>query len=104
KTRALAVTSSERVSQLPDVPTAVEAGVPGYVVESITGILAPAGTPQEIIDKLNTAIVQVLKSPEINERFANISLVTKPSTPEEFAQYLRDDLKRWQQVVETAGI
>ncbi len=104
KTRALAVTSEARVAQLPDVPTAIEAGVPGYVVESITGILAPAGTPAAVIERLNRAIEQALQSPEVQKRFAGISVQTRHSTPEAFAAYLREDLKRWQEVVETAGI
>lgn len=104
KTRALAVTSEARVAQLPDVPTAIEAGVRGYVVESITGILAPAGTPAAVIERLNQAIGQALQSPEVQKRFAGISVQTRHSTPEAFATYLREDLKRWQDVVETAGI
>jgi tripartite-type tricarboxylate transporter receptor subunit TctC len=104
KTRALAVTSNARTVQLPTVPTAVEAGVPGYVVESITGVLAPSGTPPEIVDRLNSAIRAALLLPATQERFAAVALLATPSTPDQFRSYLRDDLARWKQVVKDAGI
>jgi tripartite-type tricarboxylate transporter receptor subunit TctC len=104
KTRALAVTSKERTAQLPDVPTAREAGLPNFVVESITGVLAPAGTPPEIIERLNKAIQAVLQQPATKERFATVALVATPSTPAQFFDYLRDDLARWKKVVKDANI
>ncbi|MDB5947453.1 MAG: hypothetical protein JWQ33_2479 [Ramlibacter sp.] len=104
KTRALAVTSKTRTAQLPDVPTALEAGLPDFVVESITGVLAPAGTPPEIIDRLNKAILAALQQPATRERFATIALVATPSTPAQFSDYLRDDLARWKKVVKDANI
>jgi tripartite-type tricarboxylate transporter receptor subunit TctC len=104
KTRVLAVTSNSRTIQLPDVPTATEAGLTDFVVESITGVLAPAGTPSEIIDRLNNAILAALQQPATKERFATISLVTTPSTPAQFSDYLREDLARWKKVVKDAGI
>ncbi len=104
KTRALAVTSATRNPQLPDVPTAAEAGVSNYVVESITGILAPAGTPPDIIERLNKAIVQALAMPATRERFAAVSLTATPSTPAQFGDYIRNDLERWKKVVKDANI
>ncbi|MDX3904360.1 MAG: tripartite tricarboxylate transporter substrate binding protein [Pigmentiphaga sp.] len=104
KTRALAVTSAQRVTQLPGIPTAIESGVDGYVVESITGILAPAGTPLDVVARLNAALNKTLQSPAIRERFATIALRPTPSSPEEFADYLAQDLARWQKVVKDAGI
>lgn len=103
-TRALAVTSQARVVQLPDVPTMLEAGVPNYVVDSITGVLAPAGTPPEVIDKLNKAVLASLQLPATRERFATIALVATPSTPAQFSDYIRDDMARWKKVVKEANI
>jgi tripartite-type tricarboxylate transporter receptor subunit TctC len=104
KTRALAVTSKVRTAQLPDVPTALEAGLPDFVVESITGVLAPAGTPPDIIARLNKAIHAALQQPATKERFATIALVATPSTPAQFSDYLRDDLARWKKVVKDGNI
>jgi tripartite-type tricarboxylate transporter receptor subunit TctC len=104
RTRALAVTSGSRNPQLPDVPTSAEAGVPNYVVESITGVLAPAATPADVIEKLNKALTEVLAMPATRERFASIALTATPSTAPQFADYIRADLDRWRKVVKDANI
>jgi tripartite-type tricarboxylate transporter receptor subunit TctC len=104
RTRALAVSSQRRSALLPDVPTMVEAGVAGFVVTSVTGVLAPAGTPAEIVNRINAAVHKVLALPATKERFAGIALETAPSTPGELAAYVREDLARWTRVVKDAGI
>ena len=104
KTRALAVCSKNRSTLVPEVPTMREAGVSNFEVTSITGMLAPAGTPADIIDKLNAAIVKVLSLPATKERFAAIALETAPSTPAQFADYIREDFARWTKVVKDANI
>jgi len=104
KVRPLAVTSDARTAILPDIPTTKEAGVPDYVITNITGVLAPAGTPGEIVDKLNAAILKVLSLPATRERFAGLALEPAPSTPEQFSAYIREDLARWSKVVKDGNI
>lgn len=104
KIRALAVTSETRNALLPDVPTMKESGVPDYVVTNITGVLAPAGTPADIVEKLNAAIAKVLTMPATRERFAGIALDPSPSTAEQFSAYIKEDFARWTKVVKDADI
>lgn len=102
--RALAVTSQARTAIFPDVPTMKEAGVANYEVTNITGVLAPAGTPADVISKLHAAIVKVLGQPATRERFAGIALDPAPSTPEQFSAYIKEDFARWTKVVKEANI
>ena len=102
--RALAVTGSVRASSLPDVPNMIEAGVPGYTVTTWNGILAPAGTPRPIIDKLNGVFVQAIESPEVQAAFARIGQESLTSTPEEFAALLKSETEKWSRVIEKANI
>lgn len=104
RTRALAVTSKARVAAVPQVPTMLEAGVRNFEVTNITGVLASAGTTPDIINKLNAAILKVLALPATRERFSVIVLEPAPSTPEQFAAYIKADLARWMKVVKEAGI
>ncbi|HEX9685536.1 MAG TPA: tripartite tricarboxylate transporter substrate binding protein [Burkholderiales bacterium] len=102
--RAYAVTTAKRAAPLPDVPTAGEAGVPDYVYATWYGLLAPAGTPRRIVDKLNQATVAALHSPELRKVFATQGLNPTPSTPAQFTSYLRSEVKKWTGVVRTAKI
>jgi len=104
KIRALAVTSHARAALFPNIPTMAEAGVPNFEVINITGVLAPAGTSAEIINKLNAAILKVLSLPATKERFAGIGLEPAASTPEQFAAYIKEDFARWTKVVKEANI
>ena len=104
KFRALAVTSKTRAAVLPEVPTMVESGVRNYEVINITGVLAPAGTPADIIDKLNAATIKVLSQPAVRERFAAIGLDARGGTPGEFAAFIKEDFARWSKVVKDANI
>jgi tripartite-type tricarboxylate transporter receptor subunit TctC len=101
--RALGISSAKRYGPLPDVPTIGEAGLPGFVVDSWYGILAPAGTPQPIVIKLNTEIVRHLRSEELKTRMAADGAEVIASTPEELAKWLRDDLARWAKPVKDTG-
>jgi tripartite-type tricarboxylate transporter receptor subunit TctC len=94
KLRALAVSEDKRAPQLPDVPTAAEAGVPGYYSTTWAGIVVPKGTPAPIVAKLNGAIVKVLGSPEVKQQFINQGGEAAPSTPEEFGRFIRADYER----------
>lgn len=101
--RALAVTSERRVAALPDVPTMVESGLPGFVVTPWWGVFAPAGTPRPVVDKLNRDIVAVMKSPEVRDFFAAQGTDVIANSPEEFARYVRGEAARWGEVVRASG-
>ena len=104
KLRALAVASLNRSSVLPNIPTFDEAGIKGYEAASFTGILAPAGTPQPILDRLHTAVVKAARMPMVMERFKELAADPKTTTPEEFAQFIRSDIAKWQKVAQKANI
>jgi len=97
--RALATTGTKRSGVLPDVPTANEAGVPGYEATIWLGLMAPAGTPRPIIDKLNAAINSFVKKPEIVELWNKQGAVPMSMTSEEFDKFLRGDIAKWAEVV-----
>jgi tripartite-type tricarboxylate transporter receptor subunit TctC len=101
--RALAVTTAERSPQMPEVPTVAEAGVPGYEALVWIGLLAPTGTPQDIIAKLNAEIAALLRTPEMRERLAAAGVAPTPTTPEAFGAYLRSEYDKWGKVVRESG-
>ncbi|HYX67399.1 MAG TPA: tripartite tricarboxylate transporter substrate binding protein [Burkholderiales bacterium] len=102
--RALAVTAGKRQPQLPDVPTAIEAGVKGYDVASWNALAAPAKTPQPVLDKLHEAVVKALAAPDVKKRFAELGVEPRPSSPEELKAFYASEAKRWTGVVARAGI
>jgi tripartite-type tricarboxylate transporter receptor subunit TctC len=102
--RALAVTGPSRDATLPDVPTMMEAGVANYTAVTWNGILAPAGTPRPIIDKLNAAFTQALKDPAITAKLSAMGQGGSWSSPEEFAKFLHDEQVKWSTVIKAAGI
>ena len=103
KLRALAVTTGQRASALPEVPTMAESGLPGFDVSTWFGVLAPAGTAREIVARLNTAFTTALRSPEIRERLARMGAEPAPGTPEQFSELLRSELSKYQKVVKFSG-
>jgi len=104
KLRALGVTSSKRVATASDVPTVAEGGVPGYESLQWYGLLAPTGTPKEIIARLNREAIAVLRNPDIMTRLANDGTEIVAGTPEEFGAYIRAETDKWAKVVKAAGI
>lgn len=102
--RALAVSEDKRAPQLPDVPTASEAGVPGYYSTTWAGIVVPKGTPQPIVAKLNAAVLKVLNNPEVKQQFINQGGEAAPSTPEEFAKFIRSDYERIGKLAQTVKL
>jgi tripartite-type tricarboxylate transporter receptor subunit TctC len=104
KIRALAVTTDKRAPLLPEVPTLAEQGLKGFDATTIVGMLAPAATPKEVIDRLHAAIVKVVAQSNVRERFAALGATTLGNTPAEFAQYIRDDYAKMQKVVKDANI
>jgi tripartite-type tricarboxylate transporter receptor subunit TctC len=97
--RALAVTTPERNASFPNVPTAIEAGIPGYDFASWGGVFAPARTPREIVLKLNAELGAALASADIRKRFDDMGLVAKHSSPEEFGNFVQSELARWKAVL-----
>lgn len=104
KLKALAVTSAKRSSLLPEVPTMAESGLPGFEIVAWGGILAPAGTPKDIINLLNDQIGKLLRSPEVARRFLEFGAEPAPGTPEEFSRFIGREIEKWAQVVKTAGV
>lgn len=102
--RVLAVTGENRSIVLPDVPTARESGVTGFVASSWNALAAPAGTPPAIIDKLHRDIATALASAEVRDKLQNLNVVARGSTPQETADLLASDIRRWSEVVRTANI
>jgi tripartite-type tricarboxylate transporter receptor subunit TctC len=97
--RALAVSTPQRNAAFPNVPTAAEAGVPGYDFASWGGIFAPGGTPRDIVQRLNAEVGKALDAPDLKKRFDDMGLVAKPSTPEEFGRFLFAEMARWKGVL-----
>src|SRR5688500_8907460 len=104
KLRALAVTSKQRIAAAPEVPTFEEAGLPGYEAVGWFGAVAPASTPREIIARLNGEIRDALSAPDVKERALSAGAEPHATSPEEFAAYIREETKKWGEVVRAAGI
>jgi tripartite-type tricarboxylate transporter receptor subunit TctC len=104
KLRALAVTSITRSGLLPDVPTMVEAGLPGFDASLYYGLAAPAGTPRPIIDKLNKALRDALASDVVKTQLGNDGTEITPGTPEDYAAFIDKDEKKWSQLVKASGV
>jgi tripartite-type tricarboxylate transporter receptor subunit TctC len=103
KLRALAIARGERWPALPDVPTLVESGYPDFVIDAWTGIVAPAGTPRAIVDQVNAAVNDGLKSPAAQENLAKFSAIAKIGTPEDFGNFLAEQMQKWASIVKIAG-
>jgi len=104
KIKALAAGHKTRLRNLPNVPTAAEAGLPGYEFASYFGLLAPAGTPTDVIRRLNTEVGRILGTPELNETLSKMGLEPVPGSPEEYAALIVADGAKWKQMVGRIGI
>ena len=104
KLRALAVSSAKRVAAAPELPTVAEAGFPGFETGSWQGVLAPAGTRREIVDKLNGEIRRILNTPEMKERLAAQGTEVRADLPEALARFMRNEIARWAKVVKQSGV
>ena len=102
--RGIAILAKARVAALPDLPTNIEEGVPGLESDTLTGIVAPAGTPQTIVDKWNAAIVKMAADPDIKKKLDTLGFVPVASSPSEFADRIKTEAARWDKVVKAAGI
>jgi len=104
KLRALAVTSPSRIRELPDVPTMIESGFPGFSSTSWTGLLAPAKTPPEIIARINALINEAVRTPEFNAALANLSSEPLGGTPQDFTNLIKSDIAKWHPIVNALNL
>jgi len=102
--KALAVTSSTRSPAAPELPTVAEAALPGYSVTNWIGLFAPAGSPRDIVSKLNGETIRIMQAPDIRKRLANEGAKFTAKTPEEFGAFVRSEIAKWAKVVKEAGI
>lgn len=103
KVRGLAVTGEKRSPAFPELPTVAESGLPGFEARQWYGVLAPAGTPKEIVTRLNGEIVRIVRSPEVTKRFLSDGSEPIGSTQEEFAGYIKAEISKWSKAVEASG-
>jgi tripartite-type tricarboxylate transporter receptor subunit TctC len=103
KLKALGTSGKSRTAVLPDVPTVSEAGVPGYDAVIWLGIIAPAGTPRAIIDRLNAEITRITNAPEMKSAWAKQGAVAMTMSPDEFARFMREDIDKWARIVKISG-
>jgi len=103
KLRALAVTTAERSETAPDLPTMQESGFENFDVSSWFGVIAPKGTPDEAITKLNKAMLTALAKPEVKERLAKLGAVPANTTPAQFGDFIKSEVNSWAEVVKASG-
>jgi tripartite-type tricarboxylate transporter receptor subunit TctC len=103
KLRALAITTTTRYPTLPELPTMVEAGVPGYESSSWFGIMVPTGTPKDIVARLNAEARKIMAMPDVRERFDQQGAIASPGTPEDFDRFIRAEIEKWGKVVKASG-
>ena len=104
KIRPLAVTSTKRSSQLPEIPTVAEAALPGYDITTWFGLLAPAGTPREIVNKLNAVIIGIVNEKEMTNYLIGQGVDPVTNTPDQFAAYIKNEVPKFAKIVKAAGI
>ena len=102
--RALAVTTEQRLPYLPDVPTIAELGFPGYEITSWQGVLAPAGTPKDVVAKINGELVRMVNTPEVHRRISHEGADPVGSTPDAFAHRVKSEIAKWTKVIQDSGI
>jgi tripartite-type tricarboxylate transporter receptor subunit TctC len=104
KLKAIATTGAKRSKFSPNVPTIAEGGLPGYESVGWFGLLAPAQTPKEIVDKLNKAVVAIMAMPDVVEHMAKLGAEPEPQSPEEFGRYINADVAKWAALVKEQNI
>jgi len=103
KVRLLAVAGAKRTSNMPEVPTVAEGGLPGYDIKIDVGFLVPAGTPRAIVDKLNSEIIKVLNTPEVAQQLGKIGIDPVGSSPEQYAETIRADIQKFGKLIKDSG-
>jgi tripartite-type tricarboxylate transporter receptor subunit TctC len=104
KLKVIAVTSTQRLALLPDAKTASESGLAGFEAVGAQGVFAPAGTPPEVIRKLNTAIAALIRQPDLQERWTQMALTAFENSPEQFASWLAEQTDQWGRLIREANI
>ena len=104
KLKALAVTTAQRSKLAPELPTMAEAGLPGFDLATWFGLLAPAGTPKEVIAKWNTEVTKILNSPDMRERLTAQGAEPTPMTPEQFAAFIQSEIPKYARIVRASGV
>ena len=107
KVRVMAINSGKRMPQLPDTPTVAESGLPDYKYESWFGVMAPAGTPKPVIDRLSKALLEALADPGVQKRIADVGAIpasAAEATPESFRKFLNEEIVKWEKVISEAGV
>jgi tripartite-type tricarboxylate transporter receptor subunit TctC len=102
--RALAVTTAKRAAGAPDLPTMAEAGMKGYETSTWGGVLAPAGTPKDVVAKLNAEINKALNAPDVREKMLGAGVEPAGGTPQQFAEFIGSEMVKWGKVAKDAGI
>ena len=102
--RALGVSSAKRSPLAPELPTIIESGLPGFEVIGWNGVHVPRGTPRATVMRINAELVKAVAAPDVQERMASAGLEPFPSSPEDFAAFVKRDLQRWAKVIKDAGI
>ena len=102
--RVLAVTSEKRLRQIPDVPTVAESGFPGYKAATWNGLLAPVGTPRDIVDRIAAEVARGMQDPKFSERFVSFGADPVSTSPEQFAAMIAEEIPLWADAVKAAGI
>ncbi len=103
KLRALAITSATRYPELPDLPTMQEAGVPGYEATAWFGIVAPKGTPRNIITRINSEVNKALEQADVKEKLGQQGALARVWTPEQFGDFIHNEIVKWAKVVKASG-
>jgi tripartite-type tricarboxylate transporter receptor subunit TctC len=104
KLRAFGVSTDKRVKTAPEIPTIAEAGLPGYFAQGWFAVVAPAGTPRPIVDKLNAVLTSHINKPEVQDRLYAVGIQPLTSTPDELAKFIPAEIEKWGQVIRDAGI
>jgi len=103
RVRALGVTSAKRIPSLPDVPTIAESGLPGYEVTNWYGVMAPAGVPKDVLTKIHADVERALKQKDVQQRFEAEGGDPTPTTPEQFAAFIKNEVVKWGKAVKESG-
>jgi tripartite-type tricarboxylate transporter receptor subunit TctC len=104
KLRVYAISTAQRSGTLPDVPTAAELGMPGFDIATVIGLQAPAGTPRDVVARLQSAVAKALRERDVAERMANLAMELREHGTEHYARFVREDLERYAAAVKAAGV
>jgi tripartite-type tricarboxylate transporter receptor subunit TctC len=104
KLKVYAISTVRRSASLPDVPTAIEQGYPDFDIATVIGLQAPAGTPREIVTRLQRAVAKIVREPDIAERMANLGMELRENGTEDYVRFMKADMERYAQAVKAAGV